>query len=144
MKFRSRLLVIILLCALSLPAMAQDSNLERRLKLAETMHEFRPARDQVDSAILKVAQMKPPAERAAFILAAQKALNYKALEKASVEAMAEVYTLEELEAMVAYYSQPEARSAARKYSAYAAKVQPHITRMLDQALMRARVGGSPQ
>ena len=54
--------------------------------------------------------------------------------------MAEIYTLPELEAMVEYYSKPEAKSAAEKQEAYQDKVGPEITKMLDKALMEMRTG----
>jgi hypothetical protein len=71
-------------------------------------------------------------------------LNYEALEKISIDAMAETYTVAELEAMNEYYSKPEAKSAQPKYSNYANKVFPEITRMLDEAVMRVRTGGTGQ
>ena len=68
-------------------------------------------------------------------------LNYQAIEKISIDAMAETYTLPELQAMVDYYSKPEAISAAAKDQAYGQKVYPEIMRMLDAAMMKVRTGG---
>lgn len=119
-----------------------DPALERRLKLAEKMHELRPVRDQVENAIEQYAQTQPPEERAAFMSAMRSVLNPKALERISIDAYAEVYTEEELKAMVEYYSKPEARSASDKYNDYAKIVYPEIVRMLDKAAMRVRTGGA--
>jgi hypothetical protein len=121
---------------------AIDPALERRLKLAEQMHKLRPVRDQVESAIEQYAQTQPPEDRAAFISAMRSVLNPKALERISIDAYAEVYTEEELKAMVEYYSKPEARSASDKYNDYAKIVYPEIVRMLDKAAMRVRTGGT--
>lgn len=139
----------ILSCAalLAVPAAAQGQDMgspEKRLELAQKMHEFRPAREQVDSAIETVSQRLPEAERAAFRTSMQSVLNYKAIEKISIDAMAETFTEAELEAMVEYYSKPEARSVTDKYPQYQQKVAPEIVKMIDRAMMRARTGASGQ
>lgn len=124
------------------PAPQQDpATLEQRVTLAKKMHEIRPTQDQVFAAIDQVAQSQPESERADFVAAMRSILNIAAIEKMSVDAMAETYTAEELKAMVDYYSKPEAKSAAEKDVIYSGKVYPEIIRMLDQAMMRIRTGG---
>lgn len=124
------------------PALAQDDAgpIERRMELAQQMHQFRPAREQVDSAIEAHVMRLPENQRELFRTALKSALNYQALEQISIEAMAETYTEAELAAMVEYYAKPEARSASDKYDQYAGKVFPEIARMLDTALMRLKTG----
>lgn len=122
-------------------APAQDpSDLDERTALAKKMHDINPARDQINGAIDDVAQSQPEAERETFKTAMRSILNYQAIEKISIDAMAETYTKAELEAMVEYYSKPEAKSAAKKDDLYNQKVYPEIGRMLDQAMMRIRTG----
>jgi len=132
-----------LLLAFAMPAMAQDQTATdeaRKRELAQEMHEIRPSDQQVNAAIERLAQTYPPEQREAFKLAMSRALNYKAVEHISIEAMMETYTLPELEAMVAYFRQPEARSASDKYEDYAAKVRPELIKLIDKALMRVRAG----
>jgi len=135
-------LLAMTLLLISFPVMAQDmGSLERRLELATKMHHFRSSRELVDNAIRQVAnQNYAPGERDVFITAMRNILNYKALEKIAIDAMAETYSEKELDAMVAYYSQPEAQSASDKTEAYYAKVVPEITRIIDKAMMRVRTG----
>ncbi len=135
------LFVLFSVSGLSVSQASPQDNFERRLELSQKMHEYLPARDQVYAAIDKVAAAQPPAQRETFRSAMRRALNYKAIEKISIDAMVETYSIEELEAMVEYYSKPEARSASQKTSEYSAKVYPEIIRMLDQAMMRVRTGG---
>ncbi|MCB9975551.1 MAG: hypothetical protein H6856_07950 [Rhodospirillales bacterium] len=116
------------------------STLKKRLELAQKMHEIRPTRDQVESAIRRASESVPPAEREAFMAAMTTVLNYKAIERISVDAMAEVFTVEELESMVEYYSKPEAKSASAKIRDWIALVQPEINRIIDKAMMRVRTG----
>ena len=118
-----------------------DPDLNAKLALAKKMHELRPTKDQVYAAIDQIAQSQPVAQRDAFVQAMRGVLNYQAIEKISIDAMAETYTLPELQAMVDYYSKPEAISAAAKDQAYGQKVYPEIMRMLDAAMMKVRTGG---
>ena len=105
------------------------------------MHALRPTKDQVYNAIDQVAMSQPADQQEAFKTAMKSVLNYKAIEKISIDAMAETYTLAELQAMVDYFSKPEAISAAAKETEYSKKVYPEIIRMLDQAMMKVRTGG---
>lgn len=141
MKYLISALVVLIL-AFNLPAIAQegDSAIDKRIELAEKMHELRPTRDQVYTAIDQFAQSRPEAERDGFKAAMRNAFNVKTLEKISINAYAETYTVEELEAMVEYYSKPAAISAAAKSEDYASIVYPEIIRMLDRAAMRVRTG----
>lgn len=112
----------------------------KKLELAKQMHEIRPTRDQVDAAVNRAATMLPQYEQRSFVNAMKTMLNYNAIERISIDAMVETYTLKELEAMVAYYSLPEAKSASFKMGAWAQRVQPEIVRMIDKAMIRIRTG----
>lgn len=119
-----------------------DESFERRLALAEELHKLRPVADQVDRAIERYAQTRPEAQREAFIAAMKNILNYKALERLSIDAYAQIYTEAELSAMVEYYAKPEALSASKKYERYAGMIYPEIIKMLDKAAIRLRTGVS--
>ena len=114
--------------------------LAKKVDLAKKMHQIRPTREQVDSAVQRTALNFPPQERASFIAAMESMLNYNAIERVSVDAMVETYSLKELESMVEYFSKPEARSASKKIPTWARKVQPEIVHMIDRAIMRLRTG----
>lgn len=122
------------------PAVDRDM----RLALAEKMQRLRPARDQVETAIERYVSGLPEPQREEYRTGLKNILNYEALEKVSINAYAETFTVEELQAMVDYYSKPEARSASEKFEDYAAKVYPEIIRMLDRAMIRAKTGANPQ
>lgn len=120
--------------------LADEDILAKKIALAKQMHQIRPTREQVDSAILRAAQNLPPAQQSSFITSMTSILNYNAIERISIDAMVETYSLKELEAMVAYYSLPEAISASKKTRFWAGKVQPEIVRMIDKAMIRVRTG----
>lgn len=148
MRLVKTLAVLCTVMMLSSVALAQESatemgSLERRLELATKMHSFRSSRELVDNAITQVAnQSYAPGEREAFITAMHSILNYKVLEKIAIDAMAEIYTEKELEAMVEYYSKPEAISASDKTEEYYERVVPEITKIIDKAMMRVRTGAN--
>ena len=121
-------------------AIANDPTYDERRQLAAKMHELRPVRDQVEMAIDQYAQSRPASERESFKVAMRNVFNVKALEKISVDAYAETFTVKELRAMVEYYSKPEAISASDKFSDYANIVYPEIVRMLDRAAIRVKTG----
>ncbi|HOO81198.1 MAG TPA: DUF2059 domain-containing protein [Alphaproteobacteria bacterium] len=124
------------------PAFAQGDDFPQRLKLAEKMLEIRPAKQQLETAINAYLEraMAGASENDKEVVrsALLKIMNPKALEKITVDSYAEIFTLKELEAMVAYYNQPEARSASDKQEQLNARIAPEIVRMLDQALVRFR------
>lgn len=117
-----------------------EEQLARKIELAKKMHEIRPAAKQIDDAIRSISMRLPEAEREPFIASMRTSLNYNAVERISMDAMVDVFTLPELEAMVEYYSKPEAISAGDKMSEWAKLVQPEITRLIDRSLMRTRFG----
>lgn len=117
-----------------------ETDYQARLALAKEMHEIRPAAKQVDDAIDSVAMKMPESARNEFKARMRNLLNYRAIERISINAMAVTYTLEELEAMVEYYSKPVAQSAVEKTAEYQQKVAPEIVRMIDRAIIQMRTG----
>ncbi len=116
---------------------------DARMALAKRMHDIQPAAAQIDEAIATVSERLPVSERKGFEIAMKKILDYKALEEASITAMAETFTLDELKAMVAYNETPEAQSISRKFPTYQGKIQPKVFEMLDRAMMQVRTGSVP-
>lgn len=135
-----RILTLILCMFIALPAFAQDD--DKRLELAKKMHELRPTKNQVMQAIEVVSQRVEESKRPAFEGAMMNAMDFKAIEKISIDAMTETFTVPELEAMVEYYSKPEAQSASDKLPDYQRKVGPEIIRMIDKAMMKVKTGGA--
>lgn len=124
------------------PKKAEDPEVvKKKIELAKKMHEINPTSIQVNSAIEQAASVLPEADRKPFVAAMKSVLNYNAVERISADAMVEVFTVEELQSMVDYYSKPEAKTAVDKFPQWAQKVQPEIARMIDKAMMQVRTGG---
>ena len=137
-----RALLFIVVMGLSAPVVAQEDDFPQRLVLAERMLEFRPAHKQLRSALDKYISnylvKYSETEQQIFRTSILKSLNDKALEKITIDAYAEIFTLKELEAMTEFYAKPEARSASDKHGQMNARITPEIIRMLDQALMKMK------
>jgi len=137
-----RLTLITSALLVCVPAFAQEDDFTQRLKLAKEMVDLRPASEQLESAldayINNYLLNLSASEKETFRSVMLQIMNPKALEKTAVDAYAEIFTLKELEAMVAYYSLPEARSSRDKQKQLNARMAPEIVRMLDQAMMRFR------
>lgn len=122
---------------------AQDTaDIERRIELARTLQDLNPVQGQVERAIDRYVDTVPDKiQQESLKKTLTEALNTQAIRNASIDAYAETYTVEELEAMIAFYQNPAARSAQKKQDTYIRKVFPEIIRLLDKAAMRAKTGG---
>lgn len=141
------LVIFTLLLSLSGPIMAQDkvaADYDQRLALAQELHKVLPAMDQVNRAIEKIAKTLPEDDQDKFRDRMEAAIDAEKIEKTSINAMAEVFSAEELQVMIAYYSKPEAKSISEKMPVYQSLVQPEITKMLDAALLALRTGTPPK
>lgn len=133
------------LLTLAFPAMAQDGSAifdeDQRLELAQKMHDIKPARLQLEAAIDGVARQRVPEDkRAAFKKVMLDMMDVEKLEGLSIKAMAEIFTVAELERMIDYFGSAEAQSIADKLPVYQAIITPELTKMVDAALLELRTG----
>lgn len=126
------------------PCYAQQDpgTMEKRLELAEKMHEIRPARGQVEAAVEQLANGLPEDRQQMFRTRIMQVFDIQALEQSSVEAMAEVFTTAELEKMIDYFGSEEGRRISEKMVIYQELVRPDLVRLLDEALITIRTGDS--
>ncbi|MCB1784085.1 MAG: DUF2059 domain-containing protein [Alphaproteobacteria bacterium] len=127
-------------------AVAEDvdeATLAKKLALARDFHVLWSTHQQIDDAIRRASYTLPPKDREGFIAAMTSVLNYNAIDKISIDAMVDTFTLDEIQAMVDYYRNPAGLSAMKKTNDWGKKVQPEVTRMIDKAMMKVRTGGLP-
>ncbi len=113
---------------------------DERLERAQKMHEIWPIRPKIEAALERVAQNIPQTERLRFKAAMRKAIEFQALEEASIDAMAEIFTAKELDAMIDFYGSKEGRSVSVKTGDYEQALQPVLVKMLDKALLDTKLG----
>jgi len=118
----------------------QEENYQTRLDLSKKMHEIWPTRPKIESAIDAVGEQIPQAERTKFKAAMRRTVKFQALEEKSIETMAEIFTVKELESMIEFYGSKEGRSVAFKTGDYEAELQPLLIKMIDKALLDTRLG----
>lgn len=121
-------------------AALKDDNYEERLELSRKMHEIWPVRPKVENALDIVAEQIQPQERLKFKAGMRKAIKFEALEEASIDAMADIFTVKELKAMIAFYGSKEGRSVSYKTSDYERALEPVLTKMMDKALLDVKLG----
>lgn len=113
---------------------------EVRLKLSQQMHEIWPIRQKIEGALDVVAERLPQQERLKFKAALRKSIQFDALEEASTDAMADIFTEKELQKMIEFYGSKEGRSVSYKTKDYEKALQPMMIKMLDKALLNAKMG----
>ena len=117
-----------------------EENYEQRLELSRKMHEIWPTRPKVEMALENVAEQVDPMNRAQFKAGMRRAIKFEALEEASIDAMADIFTVEELEAMIEFYGSKEGRSVSHKTEDYERALQPIMTKMIDKSLLDVKLG----
>ena len=137
-----KLFLILALALLCTPAFAQDEAAipAKRLELAQKMHEIWPIRTRVESAIDSVAESFPEEKRAEIKAAMRKSIQFDQLEEASIKAMAETFTEEELAAMIEFYGSETGRSISAKTANYELALRPIMVQMIDKAMLELRTG----
>lgn len=143
-----KLSLVLALVLLATPAFAQDEAPaetaipQSRLELAQKMHQIWPIRTRMETAINSVGEVFPEEKRAEIKAALRKNIKYDQLEEASIKAMAETYTDEELEKMIEFYGSETGRSISAKTADYEASLRPVIVQMIDKAMLDLKTGGT--
>jgi hypothetical protein len=121
-------------------AIGVGDDYEGRLGLSRQMHEIWPIRPKIETALENISQQIPQQERLKFKAAMRKAIQFDALEEASVEVMADIFNAKELGAMIAFYGSKEGRSVSHKTSDYERALEPTLVKMVDKALLDVKLG----
>lgn len=116
---------------------------KERLELAEKMHEVWPIRVRMERALDSVAESFPEERRTEIRATMRRSIQWTVLEDESIKAMAEIFTEEELQAMIDFYGSDVGRAVSSKTGDYEAALRPAITKMIDKALLDMRLG-TPQ
>ena len=119
---------------------ADDANYAERLELSKKMHEIWPIRPKIEKALDALSAQIEPTKRLEFKSGMRKAISFEALEEASIDAMADIYSAAELKAMIAFYGSKEGRAVSFKTGDYEAALRPVMTKMIDKALLDSKIG----
>lgn len=113
---------------------------KQRLELSRKMHEIWPVRPKVETALEAVSVQIPQQERLKFKAGMRRAIKFEALDEASIDAMADIFSVKELEAMIAFYGSKEGRSVSHKTGDYERALRPVLVKMMDKAILDVKLG----
>jgi hypothetical protein len=113
-------------------ASAQDTQ-EARREAALRYARVAPMAKLMEDGVTEISKQIPEGQRAQFAAMMQQSIRIDELERAAIDAMVEVFTAQELNALADFYGSPIGQSAMGKFGVYMAEVMP----FLQQELMRA-------
>ena len=138
MHMKKFLLVGLSAMALSSASFAQDDaqtvELSKKLTLAKEYSKIAPVDVEVNNAIEGLILNVPKENRILFKSILERNINTQRVQSASEMALAEIFTLEELKAMVDFYSTEEGKSVRSKMPDYQERLKPVLEQMVRDAL----------
>ena len=114
--------------------------MEERVKYATDFADIKPIREAINRDIEAAAMGMDDNQKEEFMCYVQLRVNYDEIEAASIKTMAEMFTVAEIKAMIAYYGSPEGKSAEGKAKDYASRIGPMVTSAINGAMMDMRFG----
>jgi hypothetical protein len=139
--------VIFVVCGmigfLPMQAMAQDKVTKKERSLALELQKVWGVKDQIDELVLVIESKLPEDQRANFRVYMAKILDYDAINQVSAVAAVEVFSEDELEAMLDYYSSEHGKSAELKRKLYNEKMMPQVQALIKKGMMMANVPSLP-
>ncbi len=134
------LLVVPCVSARAQDAVSDDGARAQRLELARKLNDVNPVARQIARSVAGVGAQWAVADPKAFEAGMMKEIDMEKIDEAAEQALADVFTAEELNLMIGYYSAPQAERIAEKMSAYQALIQKPVAAEIDRALMTLRTG----
>ncbi len=120
--------------SLSPALMAQESNLDERIKVAQGYTEIFPVKNDIETAIGNMILQVPAADRPLLQSILQRNVNADSLKTASELALAETFTLDELKALMAFYKTDAGKAVKEKMPQFQQKIQPILEAMVRKSL----------
>ena len=109
-----------------------------RAALAKDVLGVQPITKLLDDSIVQFAQSWPDQQRAEAIEMMMGMVDRAALMETAVQAIAETFTVAEMEAMIGFWGSPVGRSIQQKYPQYMAAVMPMALALVMDAGRRVR------
>ncbi len=140
--FRFKLAVLAFCTAFAVsPVFAADPAPEyskAQIELAKKYVAAVPVDEDVKSAVEQLSERISPDQRVLFRSLAEKNIDYARLTNAAELAAAKTFSEAELKAMVAFFSTSEGQSARKKMTQYQSLVQPAITEVLQNFVLKVQ------
>jgi len=111
-----------------------DPDLAAKFEVAKKIIEINMVERELNAAINNIAEKVPANRRILFKSIIDRSIKIDRLNAAAQLAFVEVFTLDELNAMEAYYSSEEGKAIQDKMPEFDAKIAPVIQSMLEDAV----------
>ena len=122
---------------LSMPAMAQEessADLAKKIDLAKQYSQVVPVQDEVNTAIENLVLQVPKDDRVLFKSILERTIKVPQLQKTSEMALADIFSEQELQALVTFYSSPEGMAVREKMPEYQQRLKPVLEQMIRESL----------
>lgn len=120
---------------------AQDNDRDipqAKIKLAERYYALNPTWRMLSNEVRQMAKALPEKRRLIFVTAIEKSIDKELLKQESVPIIAELFTKDELQALIKYYEDPLIQSALAKQETFSRKIAPVVQKMMDEAVLKFR------
>ncbi len=108
-----------------------------KLDLATKLNAAWGVKDQANAMINLIAREVPEAQRESFRRYMTTVIDLDEVDRISISAAVDVFTVEELEAMLEYYSKDVVKAAEKKRARYNQLIAPQIKTMIDKGMIEA-------
>ena len=116
-----------------MPVMAFADDAADKVVLAKEYSKLVPVDQDVDKTIEQLALQVPVAQRVQFKSILKQTIKPEKLQTVSELALVDLFTKDELEAMIAFYKTPEGQSIKDKMPEYQNRLQPVLSAMIQEA-----------
>jgi len=129
------LITTFLIGSVSFDTQAQDtSDMAEKLNLAKQYTQSVSIEDEINKSIEELVVQVPVDKRALLKSTLERNIKIDRLQSVSEMALADVFTLDELKALVAFYETPEGKAIKEKMPLYQSRLEPILGQMIRDAV----------
>lgn len=117
------------------PIMAEEpSDLAKKLELAKQYSAIISVKEEVEKTIDDLIIQVPADKRVILKSALERNIKVEQLQSVSEMALADVFTVKELAALVSFYATPEGKAIKEKMPNYQSRLEPILAQMIRDAV----------
>ena len=102
--------------------------------MAKQYSQVVPVQDEVNTAIENLVLQVPKDDRVLFKSILERTIKVPQLQKTSEMALADIFSEQELQALVTFYSSPEGMAVREKMPEYQQRLKPVLEQMIRESL----------
>lgn len=130
---RNLILGTALVAVTFMPIMARADDSAEKVALAKEYSQLVPVDSEIATTIEQLALQVPVAQRVQFKAILAQTIKPEKLKAASELALIDIFTEDELEALIEFYKTPEGQAIKTKMPEYQNRLQPVLSAMIQEA-----------